>query len=301
VSVPAAPVVAHTTAQLDAVRTGLLAAAPGTDRPSRCAVVMTMGALHDGHVALMAAAREHVGQSGVVVVTVFVNPTQFGAGEDFDRYPRTLATDVAACRDAGVDAVYAPAVADMYRDPTGAEPVTVDPGPLGDELEGAARPGHFRGVLTVVAKLLQRTCADIAVFGEKDYQQLTLVRRMVDDLDLRTTVVGVPTVREPDGLAMSSRNRYLSPAERAAASAIPRGAAAAVAAARDGAGATGAAAAAQSVLAAEPGLQVDYVVTRGPLLGPAPATGSARLLLAVRAGGTRLIDNVALDLTGGSP
>ena len=184
------------------------------------AVVMTMGALHDGHAELTREARRRLPAHGRVIVTDFVNPTQFSAGEDFDRYPRTLDADIAICERNGVDIVFAPAVAEVYG---GAElGITIEPGPRGSILEGASRPGHFAGVLTVVAKLLHMTRPDLALFGEKDYQQLVLIRDMVRALDFRVEVIGVPTVREPDGLAMSSRNRYLSDAARTQAGAIPR-------------------------------------------------------------------------------
>ncbi|MFD0787816.1 pantoate--beta-alanine ligase, partial [Micromonospora azadirachtae] len=175
-------------------------------------VVMTMGALHEGHETLLRVARE---QADHVLVTIFVNPLQFGPNEDFDRYPRTLDADLEVCRRAGADVVFAPSREEIY--PGGEPRVRVDPGSLGAELEGQSRPGFFHGVLTVVLKLFQLTRPDLAFFGEKDYQQLTLIRRMVRDLDVPVRVLGVPTVREPDGLALSSRNRYLSEPERAAA------------------------------------------------------------------------------------
>jgi pantoate--beta-alanine ligase len=170
-------------------------------RPAATGVVMTMGALHEGHVELMRAARELIGSDGILIVTDFVNPTQFAMGEDLSRYPRTLSDDVAACERAGVDVVFAPSVAEVYGNERGFLPdsISIDPGPLGEILEGAARPGHFRGVLTVVAKLMSMTAPDVALFGEKDYQQLVLIRRMVADLNLPIRVVGVPTVRESDG------------------------------------------------------------------------------------------------------
>ncbi len=169
-------------------------------------LVPTMGALHAGHAALLRAAREHAGP-GVVVASIFVNPLQFAPGEDLDRYPRTMDADLELCAAAGVDVVFAPAVDEMY--PGGEPLVTVEPGPLGGILEGASRPGHFRGVLTVVAKLFGLVRPTVAVFGQKDYQQLILVRRMSRDLCLGVDVVGAETVREADGLALSSRNRYL--------------------------------------------------------------------------------------------
>ncbi|MFF8959253.1 pantoate--beta-alanine ligase [Streptomyces sp. NPDC014894] len=188
--------------------------------PGRTAVVMTMGALHQGHAALIRAARERVGEDGFVTVTVFVNPLQFGAGEDLDRYPRTLDADLDTARAAGADIVFAPAAAAVY--PGGAPLVRVTAGPVGELLEGASRPGHFDGMLTVVAKLLHLTRPDLAFFGQKDAQQLALIRRMVQDLNFPVEIVGVATVREDDGLARSSRNRYLSPAERETALALSR-------------------------------------------------------------------------------
>ncbi|MFE6691374.1 pantoate--beta-alanine ligase [Streptomyces sp. NPDC057743] len=182
------------------------------------AVVMTMGALHDGHAALVRAARERVGPQGQVVVTVFVNPLQFGAGEDLDRYPRTLDEDVVLASRAGADAVFAPSADEVY--PGGEPQVRISAGPMGTVLEGASRPGHFDGVLTVVAKLLHLTAPDLAFFGEKDAQQLAVIRRMAADLNFPVEIVGVPTVREADGLARSSRNRYLSGPERHTALAL---------------------------------------------------------------------------------
>ncbi|BFU41958.1 pantoate--beta-alanine ligase [Krasilnikovia sp. MM14-A1004] len=268
----------HTRAELEAARKAL----PGT-----VAVVMTMGALHEGHRELMRTARRNADH---VIVTIFVNPLQFGPNEDYDRYPRTLDADLEACRAEGVDLVFAPAREEMY--PGGQPSVTVEAGPLGTILEGASRPGHFAGMLTVVCKLLLLTRAHLAFFGEKDYQQLALITRMVRDLDLGADIRGVPTVREPDGLALSSRNRYLSAEQRAAALALSR--ALRAGAAHTDAGAALAAAAA--ILADSTGVQVDYLALTDPELGPAPAHGPARLLVAARVGTTRLIDNVPLQL-----
>ncbi|CAL9504769.1 Pantothenate synthetase [Streptomyces sp. enrichment culture] len=184
------------------------------------AVVMTMGALHEGHATLVRTAREQAGPEGQVVVTVFVNPLQFGANEDLDRYPRTLEADLVLAREAGADAVFAPAVEEVY--PGGAPQVRISSGPMGARLEGATRPGHFDGMLTVVAKLLHLTRPDLAFFGQKDAQQLALIRRMATDLNFPVEIVGVPTVREEDGLALSSRNRYLNTAERRTALALSR-------------------------------------------------------------------------------
>ncbi len=254
-------------------------------------VVMTMGALHEGHAALLQAARE---QADHVIATIFVNPLQFGPHEDYDRYPRTFDADLALCTEHRVDVVFAPSAEVMY--PTGEPMVRVNPGPLGEVLEGASRPGFFHGVLTVVLKLLNLTRPDVAFFGEKDYQQLTLVRRMVHDLDLPTRIVGIPTVREADGLALSSRNSYLTPAERDSALALSRALFAGVAAAEAGQGPQQVLAAAQAVLDAATGVRTDYLVLTDPDLGPAPTSGPARLLVAAWVGTTRLIDNIALRL-----
>jgi pantoate--beta-alanine ligase len=248
-------------------------------------LVMTMGALHEGHAALLRHARQ---RAATVVATVFVNPLQFGASEDFDRYPRTLAADVAMCEREGVDIVFAPTVEEVFPH---RPRVTVNAGPLGTVLEGASRPGHFDGMLTVVNRMLHLVDdVDAAFFGEKDYQQLTLIRQLVTDFGLGPDIVGVPTVREPDGLALSSRNRYLSPDERSSALALSRALRA---------GAAGDVAAARAVLDAEPGVHLDYLELRGPDLGPAPATGEARLLVAAGVGTARLIDNLAVHLAEG--
>ena len=251
------------------------------------AVVMTMGALHAGHAALLRQARV---RASTVISTIFVNPLQFAPNEDFDRYPRTFDADLAVCAAEQVDLVFAPTPDVMY--PGGQPAVRVNPGPLGEILEGASRPGFFHGVLTVVLKLIHLTRADVAFFGEKDYQQLALVKRMVHDLDLDTEIIGVPTVREPDGLALSSRNRYLSPAERSSALAISAALRAGALAGR--AGGEAALAAARRVLDAEPGIDLDYLLLADPLLGPAPDSGEGRLLIAAKVGATRLIDNAQL-------
>lgn len=262
------------------------------------AVVMTMGALHAGHAALIEAARAEVGDAGHVTVTVFVNPLQFGPNEDFARYPRTPEADIELAVAHGADAVFLPAATEVYRDgDEAARGIMVSPGPLGERLEGAVRPGHFAGVLTVVLALLQLTAAHRAYFGEKDYQQLTLIRAMARRFWLPVTIVGVPTVREPDGLALSSRNVYLSPAERDLARAIPRSLEAARAAAEAGAEGHVVVRVAAEVLA-EAGLTPDYIELADPDLGPAPESGEARLLVAVPVGSTRLLDNIALQLRG---
>jgi pantoate--beta-alanine ligase len=256
----------------------------------KVALVPTMGALHEGHRELTRHARRAPG-AVVPVVSIFVNPLQFGPAEDLTRYPRPLEADLQACREEGVELVFLPGVPDMY--PEGAD-TSVAPGRLGDELEGAVRPGHFAGVLTVVAKLFHIVAPDVAFFGEKDYQQLILIKRMVRDLDFSLAVVGVPIVREPDGLALSSRNVYLSDADRVRAATLQRALAAGAAAAAHGPAAV--LDAAHAVLAAEPALAVDYLELRDPDLGPNPESGPARLLAATRIGRTRLIDNVAVRL-----
>ena len=255
----------------------------------RVMLVPTMGALHEGHLALVRAAKLVPGS--VVVVSIFVNPLQFGAGEDLDAYPRTLDDDLTLLRGEGVEIVFAPTAAAMY--PDGLR-TTVHPGPLAAELEGGSRPTHFAGVLTVVLKLLQIVRPDRVFFGEKDYQQLVLIRQMVTDLNLDVAVVGVPTVREVDGLAMSSRNRYLDPVQRELAGTLS---AALVAGAHAGsAGAQAALDAACSVLDAAPAIEVDYLELRDAELGPLQANRPGRLLVAARLGSTRLLDNIAIEV-----
>lgn len=285
------PTLASTRAELAA----LLAGARAGGRP--VGLVPTMGALHEGHASLIRAARERVagaGESGPVVVSIFVNPLQFGAGEDLDRYPRTLDADLEVCAREGVDIVFAPSVEEVY--PGGDPQVVVEPGPMAELLEGRTRPGHFRGVLTVVAKLFGLARPDVAVFGQKDYQQLVLVRRMVLDLNMGVEVVGAPTVREADGLALSSRNRYLDAEQRDAATALSRLLRVAQHAAEYGP--ASALAAARAELRAAQGVDLDYLVVTDPDLGELPPDvppgTEARILVAARVGTTRLIDNLPL-------
>ena len=256
----------------------------------RVMLVPTMGALHDGHLSLVRAAKRVPGS--VVVVSIFVNPLQFGADEDLDAYPRIVDADLALLRGEGVEIAFTPSAAAMYPD---GPRTAVHPGPLGSELEGAARPTHFAGMLTVVLKLLQIVHPDRVFFGEKDYQQLVLVRQMVADLNVDTRVVGVPIVRELDGLAMSSRNRYLDPAQRELAGLLSAALLAGSHAASGGAEA--ALRAAGAVLSEVPAIDVDYLEVRDPELGPAPLHGPARLLVAARLGTTRLLDNVAIEIS----
>jgi pantoate--beta-alanine ligase len=255
----------------------------------RVMLVPTMGALHDGHLSLVRAAKRVPGS--VVVVSIFVNPLQFGADEDLDAYPRIVDADLALLRGEGVEIAFTPSAAAMYPD---GPRTAVHPGPLGSELEGAARPTHFAGMLTVVLKLLQIVHPDRVFFGEKDYQQLVLVRQMVADLNVDTRVVGVPIVRELDGLAMSSRNRYLDPAQRELAGLLSAALLAGTHAASGGAEA--ALRAARAVLSEIPAIDVDYLEVRDPELRPAPLHGPARLLVAARLGTTRLLDNVAIEI-----
>jgi pantoate--beta-alanine ligase len=251
------------------------------------ALVPTMGALHDGH--LEHAARAST-LADLVIVSIFVNPLQFGAGEDLDRYPRTLDADLDALAPFGVDAVFAPSVDEMY--PDGRPETVVSAGRVGGMFEGAARHGHFDGVLTVVAKLLNIVEPDLVTFGQKDAQQLFLVDRMMRDLSVRARIERIETVREPDGLAMSSRNRFLSDGERRAARAIPNALEAAASASDRGLDA--AIAAAQSALAGEKHVELGYLACVDPatfLPLPDDHRGPALVIIAARVGTTRLIDN----------
>jgi pantoate--beta-alanine ligase len=246
-------------------------------RGKRIGLVPTMGAFHAGHVALMRAARE---ASDVVVVSLFVNPSQFDAADDLARYPRDETADAAVAEGLDVDVIFAPTVDELY--PAGFE-TWVEPGSLARILEGAARPGHFRGVATVCAKLFAIVAPNIAWFGQKDAQQVAVVRRMVADLNLPLEIRVVPTVRDPDGLALSSRNAFLSPAERSVALALPRSLNAGAEAHASG---SDPAAAARAVLEAAPDLTVEYVAIAD--------FDVPTLVAAVRVGDTRLIDNVVL-------
>jgi pantoate--beta-alanine ligase len=302
-------IVAETRAALRAAR-GKLA--------SPVVLVPTMGALHDGHRALLRRARELAGPGGTVAVSIFVNPLQFGPNEDLDKYPRSLDADLAVCAADGADLVFAPSVGEMYPQE---QLVRVDPGPTGEILEGEFRPRFFHGVLTVVLKLFSLVRPDTAVFGQKDAQQLVLVRRMAADFGLGIEIEAVPTVRSADGLALSSRNKYLSAGERAVAPMLHRALAAGAAAASGGPGAV--LAAAQAVLDAlvldnpvagdpvaggtgrsQPGKalpRVDYLaLVDGQSYAPVRSDdldfhGAAVLAIAARIGTTRLIDNVPVN------
>lgn len=262
----------------------------GVEPGGRVALVPTMGALHPGHAALFDEARR---RADLLVASIFVNPLQFGPGEDLSSYPRTLEADLVLCSQHDVDVVFAPPVDVVYA--VWPPAVTIDPGRLGTVLEGASRPGHFRGVLTVVAKLFGLVAPDVAVFGRKDHQQLVLINQLVAELCMPVEVVGVETVRERDGLALSSRNRFLSDVERVSALALRRALLAGRAAGSSGP--PGVLTAAEAVLRSEPEVVLDYLSLRGPGLGEAPLSGEARLLVAAKVGATRLIDNVAVQLS----
>ncbi len=267
------------------------AAADARRAGRRVALVPTMGFLHEGHLALARAARPH---ADVVVLSIFVNPLQFAPGEDLATYPRDLPRDRALAEGAGVDLLFVPDADAMYPVPPA---VTVAPGPVGGILEGAVRPGHFAGVLTVVAKLFGIVQPDVAVFGRKDAQQAALIGFMVRDLDLPVRVVVAPTVRDADGLALSSRNVYLDSTMRAHAQALPRALAAGAAAFRAGERRAGQViAVAWKALEGAPGVVTEYlnVVDPATFLPSHAATASSLLVAAVRVGPKRLIDNVVL-------
>ncbi len=257
------------------------------------AFVPTMGALHDGHISLVEIAHQ---QADFVVVSIFVNPLQFGANEDFEKYPRTLQEDAEKLAAVDVDVLFAPSVEDVY--PNGNE-ITQHAGSVGETFEGAVRPGHFDGMLTVVARLFDLVKPDFAVFGNKDAQQLFLIRRMVANSNHRWNamqVIGAPTMREEDGLAMSSRNRYLSEDERGLAQKISRALRAAETTQGDAATRL---AAAEQVMATAPAVRLDYVA----LVDPATFepiedgfVGRALLIMAARVGSTRLIDNLSISI-----
>ncbi len=301
-ALPCAPLVVRTVSALAvALTTGAagapsMGAASSATQPER-AVVMTMGALHAGHLELVRAARQRIGPAGQLIVTIFVNPLQFGPDEDFEQYPRDLVADVAslASHEAKVDIIFAPDEQQMYPD---GPIVTVTAGHIGQILEGAVRPGHFDGVLTVVLKLLHLTSPDVAVFGEKDAQQLLLVRRMVADLNVDVEILGVPILRDVDGVALSSRNAYLTAAQRPIAPALHGALRAGLESA--GAGPAAVLEAAQAHLTTAR-IEPDYLVLVDPTtVGPVPDDhiGPALLLVAARVGTTRLIDNLAVTLPG---
>lgn len=254
------------------------------------AVVMTMGALHEGHLALVRAARQAADE---VVVTIFVNPLQFNDPADLERYPRTLDEDCALLEPLGVDVVFAPSVDEMY--PGGEPLVRVNAGAINDVFEGKFRPGHFDGVLTVVLKLLNLTRPDVALFGQKDAQQVIAIRAMCRDLSVPVEIAAVPTVRDADGLALSSRNVFLSADERADALALSRALEEAEQVLEEGGPITLALAVGRAVLAEVPGVEVDYFAALDPATAqsvPDQHRGDVTIAVAARVGATRLIDNV---------
>jgi len=260
-------------------------------RSNRLVVVPTMGALHKAHAELIRVARKHAGRDGEVAVSIFVNPLQFEPGSDYERYPRSEKADEEFCRKAGIDFLFRPSAAEMYADDRS---VFVNESSLSNVLEGKSRPGHFRGVCTVVAKLFNILAADAAVFGEKDFQQLAIVRRMVRDLNFKVEIIGVPTVREEDGLACSSRNQYLNLEERKEAAVLYKALRAAVNGGKKSA--ADVVAVARKVIAEAPLARIDYVeLVSAETLRPIQMAGpNSVLVLAVFFGKTRLIDNICL-------
>jgi pantoate--beta-alanine ligase len=254
-------------------------------------LVPTMGALHKAHAELIRVAREHAGRNGEVVVSIFVNPLQFEPGSDYERYPRPEESDEESCQKAGVDLLFRPRVAEIYADDRS---VFVDESSLSKRLEGKSRPGHFRGVCTVVSKLFNILAPDAAVFGEKDFQQLAIVRRMVRDLNFKIDIVAVPTVREEDGLACSSRNQYLNLEERKQATVLHEALGAVASASEKSAGDV--LALARKVIKQAPLARIDYVeLVDSETLRPVEMIGpNSVLVLAVFFGETRLIDNIRL-------
>ncbi|GAA4574585.1 pantoate--beta-alanine ligase [Planotetraspora kaengkrachanensis] len=257
----------------------------------RLALVPTMGALHEGHRSLIRLAREHAEH---VAVSIFVNPLQFGPSDDFSRYPRTFDADLEVCAEEGVGVVFAPSAEEMYLPD---RQVAISSGVMGTVVEGAFRPGHFDGVLTVVLKLLNLVQPDVAVFGQKDAQQLAIIRRMVADLDVPVSIIGAPTVREPDGLALSSRNRYLSARERTTALSLSQALAAGAAEAVPSRVLAAAKAVLEGATRLDPPLLLDYVELVDPqTFQPVDDThrGEALLVVAAKVGTTRLIDNTRI-------
>jgi pantoate--beta-alanine ligase len=268
-----------------------IAEAQAQPHPKRRVLVPTMGALHKAHGEMIRVARKHAGRDGEVALSIFVNPLQFEPGSDYERYPRPEKTDEEFCRNAGVDLLFRPSVREMYVDE---RPVFVEESSLSNTLEGKSRPGHFRGVCTVVAKLFNILSADAALFGEKDFQQLAIVRRMVRDLNFKTTIIAVPTVREEDGLACSSRNQYLNPEERKQAKVLHK---ALLAAANTGKkSAKEVVDLAREVISEAPLARIDYVelVDAETLQAVDTVIPNSLLALAVFFGKTRLIDNIRL-------
>lgn len=268
-----------------------IADARAQPQAKRRVLVPTMGALHKAHGEMIHIARKHAGDDGEVALSIFVNPLQFEPGGDYERYPRSERTDEEFCRNAGVDLLFRPSVAEMYADDRS---VFVEESALSNTLEGKSRPGHFRGVCTVVAKLFNILSPDIALFGEKDFQQLAIVRRMVRDLNFKTSIVAVPTVRDEDGLACSSRNQYLNVEERKQATVLHKALLVASGAGRKTAGDV--IEITKKVIGEAPLARIDYAeVVDAETLQPVETVSSNSLLaVAVLFGKTRLIDNIRL-------
>jgi pantoate--beta-alanine ligase len=268
-----------------------IAQAQAQPSAKRRVLVPTMGALHKAHGEMVRVAREHAGHDGEVALSIFVNPLQFEPGSDYERYPRPEKTDEEFCQKAGVDLLFRPSVAEMYGDDRS---VFIEESSLSNTLEGKSRPGHFRGVCTVVAKLFNILSADAALFGEKDFQQLAIVRRMVRDLNFKTNIIAVPTVRDDDGLACSSRNQYLNADEREQATVLHKALFAAANAGKTSA--RDVVDLARKVIGEAPLARIDYVevVDAETLQSVDPVRANSLLALAVVFGKTRLIDNIRL-------
>jgi pantoate--beta-alanine ligase len=268
------------------------------DHESKRGAVLTMGALHQGHVALMQECRRQIGAKGTLFVSIFVNPTQFNDSSDLEKYPRTLEADLEICEAAGVDVVFAPTVEEIY--PPATEIKKISAGALGEILEGKSRKGHFDGVATVVHRLLEILQADVTCFGQKDFQQIAVVRAMLKDTNLHCELVEVETVRDADGVALSSRNQRLSPADRQKAVVIPQSIALVARALEQGRTVDEALESGMELLKSVPDLVVDYLTVRSMQLDKPPMNGPARILIAANLGGVRLLDNCAATIKSGS-
>jgi pantoate--beta-alanine ligase len=268
------------------------------DHSNKRGAVLTMGALHQGHIALIEACRRHIGSDGILCVSIFVNPTQFSDPQDLEKYPRTLEADVEICKAAGVDVVFTPSVSEIY--PNSPKVQTISAGALGEILEGKNRTGHFDGVATVVHRLLEILQADVTCFGQKDFQQIAVVRQMLDTTKLICSLVEVETVREQDGFALSSRNRRLNSADRQKAIVIPQAINAVAEGLAKGLSVEDALEVGIEILNTVPEVVVDYLTVRSMQLDKPPMNGPARVLIAAHVGGVRLIDNCAAAIVSGS-
>lgn len=268
------------------------------DHSHKRGAVLTMGALHAGHVALIEECRQQIGKDGTLCVSIFVNPTQFSDPKDLEQYPRTLDDDLKICEAAGVDVVFTPTVSEIY--PPQSQVSVISAGALGEILEGASRPGHFDGVATVVHRLLEIFHADVTCFGLKDFQQVAVVRQMLETTQFPCELVEVETIRESDGFALSSRNRRLSANDREKASMIPRAINVVADALARGFSVEAALAEGMDLLNTVPEIVVDYLTVRSMQLDKPPMNGSARVLIAAHIGGVRLLDNCAATIVSGS-